>query len=387
MSISEEAQKLKDYVVMLRRYFHTNPELSLKEFNTAKKIEEELDKNGIAHERVGETGILGVINGKKPGKTILLRADIDALPIQEVNDVPYKSVNKGVMHACGHDAHAAGLLGAAKILSAHKNDFNGKILLCFQPAEEIGNGAQQFIDGGKLKNVDRTFGIHVASSLKAGTIGVKIGEANASCDYFKISVTGKTAHASKPHLGIDALYIASLIVVQLQSVVSRLVDPAHTAVVSIGKMEAGTAYNIVAGNAVIEGTTRSFSIEMRKHVNESVTRIAEDIGRTYGAKVTVEFIDYALPVVNNAKISEEVIQAASEVVGKENVNTNLEKSFGADNFANLAMEAPGVYALVGTQSGPATAWAHHNEHFDIDERALAVETALHAQYALQFLAQ
>lgn len=385
MSILDEAQNLKDYIVGLRRYFHTNPELSFKEFNTIKKIEDELIQDGIEYEKVGETGILAVLNGSKPGKTILLRADIDALPIQEVNDVSYKSINDGVMHACGHDAHAAGLLGAAKILLAHKNDFNGKILLCFQPAEEIGNGVNQFIQNGKLKNVDRTFGIHMASKLKAGTIGIKIGEANASCDYFKISITGKTSHASKPHQGIDALYIASLVVVQLQSIVSRLVDPEYSAVVAIGKMTAGTAYNIVAGSAVIEGTTRAFSNEMRKSVNDNVTLIAQSVAKAYGAEVKVEFVDYSMPVVNDEKISLEVAKAASEVVGKENVLTNIAKSFGSDNFANLANEAPGVYALVGTQSGPSTAWAHHNEHFDIDEQALVYTAAFHAQYALQFL--
>lgn len=385
MSILDEAQEIKDYIVTLRRHFHKNPELSFKEFNTVKKIEEELTKDGIEYEKVGETGILAVINGANPGKTILLRADIDALPIQEANDVPYKSVNAGVMHACGHDAHAAGLLGAAKILASHKNDFNGKILLCFQPAEEIGNGVNQFIQNGKLKNVDRTFGIHMASRLKVGTVGIKIGEANASCDYFKITINGKTAHASKPHLGIDALYIASLIVVQMQSIVSRLVDPEYSAVVAIGKMTAGTAYNIVAGEAVIEGTTRAFSVKMREDVNSGVKRIAESVAKTYGAEVSIEFVDYAMPVVNDEKISHEVADSAFKVVGKDNVLTNIDKSFGADNFANLANEAPGVYALIGTQGGKSTAWAHHNEHFDIDEQALVYTAALHAQYALDYL--
>ena len=257
MGIKPYIEKERDYLIGLRRYFHTHPEPSLEEYGTAKRIEEELDQTGIPHRRVGETGIYAWIDGEKgDGRTIALRADTDALRMQDLKEgVPYRSQNEGVCHACGHDAHTAMLLTAAKVLWEKRQEFAGHIRLFFQQAEEIGAGARIFVQEGLMEGVDRVYGSHVASRMPAGVISLTPGPNNASCDYFRIRVTGKGAHVSTPHLGVDALYIASQIVVNLQSIVARQTDPLDTVVVGIGKLTAGTAYNIVAEHAEIEGTT------------------------------------------------------------------------------------------------------------------------------------
>jgi amidohydrolase len=388
MAIKEYIRQQKEYLIETRRYFHQNPELSLKEYRTAEKIEEELDKIGIQHSRVRKTGVIGIlenISDESSAKTVVLRADIDALPIQELNDVTYKSKNKGVMHACGHDAHAASLLGAAKVLKEHERLLNGKVVLIFQQAEEIGGGARHFIRDGYLQNADRILGIHMASYLPTGTIAVKSGESNASCDYFKIVVTGKSAHVSKPHMGIDALYAASQIVVALQSIISKDMDPLESAVVGIGKMEAGTNYNIIANRAVLEGTTRTFNIAARKLVNEKVISIATQIAHSYGAIAEVEFKNYASPLVNDEEAAEEVAEVAKKIVSSENILRNLEKNLAADDFAEYLLKTKGQYVFIGSQKDEDTAFPHHHERFDIDENALLIAANLYVDYVIKVL--
>lgn len=388
MSIPNYVKEQEEYLVSLRRYFHEYPELSLEEYNTASKIEEELDKMAIEHKRIEKTGVAAVIENiidKKSAKTIVLRADIDALPINEENDVTYKSKNKGIMHACGHDAHAACLLGAAKILKKNIEKINGKIVFIFQMAEEIGNGAKKFIDAGYIDNADRILGIHMASYLPVGKIGVKSGESNASCDYFKITVNGKSAHVSKPHLGIDALYIGSEIVCSLQSIIARSMNPLESAVVGIGKMESGTNYNIIANKATLEGTTRCFNRESREYINNKVISLSKKIAESYGASCEVEFIDYASPLINDRDVAREVYDVASEIVSKENAIEDIPKNLAADDFAEFLNERKGLYAFIGSQGGEETAYPHHHEKFDIDEKALLVGTSLYVDYALKKL--
>lgn len=227
------------HVVNLRRYFHMNPETAKEEFGTAKRIEEELDKLGIEHKRVGETGVYAEIKGNLAGdKTIVLRADIDALDVEEAHECPYKSTIPGKMHACGHDAHAAALVGAARILAANKDKFGGTVRLTFQQGEEIGYGARLFVDGGYLDGADRTFGIHVSSAYDVGKVVASVGPNNASVDWFRISVHGKSAHVSTPHLGVDALYIASQIVVAIQALITRRTNPLESILIGIGKLDA-----------------------------------------------------------------------------------------------------------------------------------------------------
>lgn len=388
MSIPDYVKEQQEYLVSLRRYFHRYPELSLEEFNTASKIEEELDKMEIEHKRIEETGVVAVIENivnKEGAQTIVLRADIDALPINEENNVIYKSKNKGIMHACGHDAHAACLLGAAKILKKNISQINGKIIFIFQMAEEIGSGAKKFINAGYLDNVDRILGIHMASYLPVGKIGIKSGESNASCDYFKITVTGKSAHVSKPHLGIDALYIASEIVCSLQSIIARSMNPLESAVVGIGKMESGTNYNIIANKATLEGTTRCFNKKDREYINNKVISLSKKIAESYGASCEVEFIDYASPLINDSKVAKEVYDVASKIVSKDNIIQDVTKNLAADDFAEFLNKGKGLFAFIGSQGGKETAYPHHHEKFDIDEEALLVGTSLYVDYTMEKL--
>ena len=379
----------KAYLTDLRRHFHAHPEVSLKEYETCKKIEGELDSMGIPHKRIGETGVYGWIDGKKAGDgvTVALRADIDALAMEDLKEVPYHSQNAGVCHACGHDAHTATLLTAAKILKAKENEFSGQVRLFFQQAEEIGQGARQFVQAGLLDGVTRVFGAHVTSHLDSGKISLTAGPQNASCDYFKIQIHGKGAHVSTPQLGVDALYIASQIVVQLQTIVSRNTDPLETVVVGVGKLQAGTQYNIVAEHAVLEGTTRSFLPEVRKFTNDRVVRIAKEAAALYGAEAEVEFLDFAAPLVNDAKAVEEVTAVTAEFLPREDIISDFQKALGADDFADYLAVTRGMYAFVGTRNSkdPHTAVAHHHGLFDVDEEALLISCNVYVDYALWVL--
>lgn len=399
MSVKEYVLRERDYLIGMRRYFHAHPEVSLKEYNTCLKIEEELDKMAVPHKRVGETGVYAWIDGKKAEddctgevsgrekRIVALRADIDALAMEDLKDVAYRSVNEGVCHACGHDGHTATLLTSAKILKEKETEFSGQVRLFFQQAEEIGAGARQFVNAGLLEGVSRVFGAHVASGLDSGKIALTAGPQNASCDYFKISVTGKGAHVSTPQLGIDAAYIASQIVVNLQSIVARSTNPLETVVVGVGVVRAGTQYNIVAEHAEIEGTTRSFLPEVREFTNRRVREIAEQTARMYGAQVQVEFKDFAAPLVNDEEAVREVTEVAKELTAGENIVANYPKALQADDFADYLAAARGMYAFIGTRNSkkPGSGVAHHHGLFDMDEEALLLSCNLYVDYALWVL--
>lgn len=390
MGLKDYVVKNREYITEMRRYFHAYPEVSLKEYNTCKKIEEELDKMGIPHRRVGETGVYGWIDGKGNSgkdKVMVLRADIDALAMEDLKEVSYCSKEEGVCHACGHDAHIATLLGAAKILKEKEQEFGGQVRLFFQQAEEIGQGARIFVKEGLMEGATRVFGAHVSSKLDSGTVSLTAGPQNASCDYFKIKVTGKGAHVSTPQLGIDAVYVASQIVVALQSIVARNTDPLETVVVGVGVLRAGTQYNIVAEHAEIEGTTRSFSKEVREFTNERVKTIAKQTAALYGAEAEVEFQGFANPLINDEEAVEEVTEVAKQVMEEQNIISNFEKMLGADDFADFLQETKGMYAFVGTRNKekPNTASAHHHGLFDIDEEGLLLSCNLYVDYALQVL--
>ena len=386
-AIQEKASELQDYLVKTRRYLHENPESSLKEFETAAFIQKELASFGVPFEKVGETGTLAVIQGGKgDGKTVLLRADIDALELPDCTGKPYASKRLGLNHACGHDAHTAMGLGTAKLLNDIKDTFSGIVKIAFQPAEEIGAGAKQFVASGQIDDMDESFAIHVNSGLPVGSFAVQGGPVNASCDIFKIKITGKSAHVGRPHLGHDALVTASEVVVALQTIVAREVNPIDRAVVGIGKLNAGTRYNIVANDAEIEGTIRAFSHETRAHLKEAVTRIAKGIAELNRCEFEIEWYDAAAPVINTLELAEEFQKVVSKVEGIDNLITNYESSMGADDFADYLVNKPGVYGLLGSQSGEETAYGHHHEKFDIDERVLALGVEIEVNYFLSRLA-
>ena len=385
-TIKQEVLEERDHLVSLRRYLHTHPELPKEEFETAKFIEEELHKIGLNTRRVGETGVYAILEGSKPGKALILRADIDALPITETHECSYKSVNPGKMHACGHDAHTAALLEAARILVKHKEDIKGSIAFCFQQAEEIGYGANIFVDEGLVKG-DRCFGIHLASNILAGKVSATAGPNNASVDYFKIKVTGKCAHVSTPELGVDAAYIASMITVGAQGLVTRRTNPTDSVIIGIGKIVAGTAYNIVAGEAVLEGTIRVMYPEIRSKVKAELKELAENTAKLYGGQAEIEYKDFTAPLINPEGPSKEVAIVASKLFGRDNVITNRPYSLGGDDFAEFILEVPGCYAYVGSGNPEIkeTTLAHHDSSFDIDEKSLEVATTLHVAYALEYL--
>ena len=374
----------REYLVSMRQYFHQNPELSMQEYETARRIEEELSAVGIPTQRVGETGVLGIIRGKKPGgKKIVLRADMDALPIQDSKTVPYASCKPGVMHACGHDAHTASLLGAARALKRLEDTFGGEVDLVFQPGEEYGKGAVIFLNSGLLEGAQRSFGVHMQSNLPVGQVAMSSGAENASVDHFTIRVQGKRAHISTPQLGVDALYAASQIVVALPQITTRLVSPTDPALIGVGVLRAGEGYNIVAQEAVIEGTVRCFSPETRALVSEKIEEVAVHTAAVLGATVQVEIESFTSALINDPVVYAETVPVVERVVGAGNLKAK-ELSLGGDDMAEIIRKIPGVYAFVGSGSPekPGSQAAHHTSEFDIHEDCLPIAASLYTEFAL-----
>lgn len=383
----------KAHLAALRREFHRYPELGMQEFRTAQRIEEELDKLGIPRTRIGKTGVLGTIRGKGTGnRVVVLRADIDALPIFETTGAEYCSEVPGVMHACGHDAHITCLLGAAKLLAEQRESFGGEARLVFQPGEEIGKGAEDFVKAGVLENADRVFGLHVASELPIGTVGLKPGLNNAAVDQFKITVRGKSAHVSTPQLGVDALYIASQIVVAFQALVTRRTAAVEPVIIGVGKLNAGTTYNAVAETAVLEGTTRTISAKMRGQVRALMEKTVQNTADIYGGKAEIEWVDVASALINDPEVCLEAEKAAEKLFEKYGiVNGRVMRdrplSLSGDNFSEFLLRTKGAYAYLGSGNPalPNTQSPGHNGNFDIDEDALVLGAGLYAEYAVSQL--
>ena len=387
MGIHPLIEQDREYITALRRWFHSHPELSMKEFETAKRIEEELNAIGIPTFRVGATGVLGTIRGKRgPGRKIVLRADTDALPIQDGKAVPYASQCPGVMHACGHDAHTAALLGAARALKQLEDNFSGEIALVFQPGEEYGAGAVLFVQVGALEGANRSFGVHLQSNLPVGQVAMNPGAENASVDHFTIRITGKSAHVSTPELGADALYAAAQVVTALQGLVGRLKNPTDPALIGVGVLRSGEGYNIVAREAVIEGTVRCFSEQTRAMLNAKIADTARSIAALYNTTAEVENESFTRALINDAGVYAEAAPVIERVVGKGNL-VPKELSLGGDDMAEIIAAVPGVYAFVGSGSDavPGSRLAHHTPGFDIDERCLPIAAGLYVESALSWL--
>ena len=387
-ALKEQALALRDELSALRRDFHMYPELGLQEFRTASRIEEELDKLGVKHRRVGATGVWATIGGAGAGcGAVALRADVDALPIMEQNDVPYRSRNDGVMHACGHDAHTACLLGAAKLLARNRNAFGGEVRLAFQPAEECANATQGFFDEGFLDGVTRVFGLHCAPDLPSGVVGLKPGPNNAGVDRFAVTVHGRSAHVATPQLGVDALYIASQIVVGLQALATRCQDPVEPLIIGVGTLHAGTTYNALAETAAMEGTTRTVTQETRARVRADITKLAQNTAAVYGGKAELVWEEFASPLINDAVAAAEVKELAEGYWPEKRFVTDRAISLTGDDFAEYILGTPGVYAYLGT-ADPARPETQHNIHsadFDIDENALPLGAWLYAASAIRWL--
>ncbi|SBV99195.1 Peptidase, M20D family [uncultured delta proteobacterium] len=387
MDIKTLAKEQEAYIIGQRRHFHMYPELSKQEVQTTKHIVAELQKMGIEVQTFDNClGCVGVIRGSRPGKTVMLRADIDALPISEPQNKPYASKNPGVMHACGHDCHMAMLLGAAKILSAHRDELNGTVKLLFQWAEETGDNAVIYVENGALDDVDAVFGMHVWLAMDAGFANFQDGERMASSDRFSITVKGRSAHAAAPHDGKDAIVAASAVVMALQSLVTRMNDPLNSLVLSMGAMNGGQKLNIIADTVELVGTVRTFNRAFRAAMPAKVEQMARDVAAGYGCTVECTYEFYPAPVINEHPELTRLAQGAAVAMLGEKSLVPLQKMMGADDFSGLMRKAPGVYGYIGARNAAKGLTAtHHNPAFDIDEDILHSGAGIYARFAVDFL--
>ena len=363
----------QERMISLRRDLHRNPELSWGESRTAERIETELRALGLTPRRVAETGIVAELPGLQEGPFIALRADTDALPIQEETGLEFASERPGVMHACAHDGHTAMLVGAAELLLADPPPL--PIRLLFQPAEEVAEGAKAMIKAGTLEGVARIFGGHIDRHYPAGTIALQAGAMNASTDTFEISIRGQDGHGARPHEAVDAIVVGSLLVTALQTIVSREVDPAHPSVVTIGRFSGGTAPNVIAGRAELSGTIRAQHATVREHLHRSIERIAGAIGTLHAASVTVEITEGTPPLLNDAPMAEIARAAALAVCGEQGVYGLRTANMGGEDFACYLDHAPGAYVRFGAVSEGRGGHPAHSSRFDFDERALVTGAA------------
>lgn len=390
MQISDLAFNLEDYIIAQRRYFHQHPELSWKEFETTNTIANELQSMGIEVRRFPDaTGVLGFIRGKKAdgsGKTVVLRADIDALPIEEKTGLPFASENKGVMHACGHDCHIAMLLGAARILKDTRDEFSGEVRLLFQGAEETSCGAKYYIDQGVLDNADAIFGMHIWGNLDAPYFSIQPGNRMASCDNFKITVEGVSAHGSAPHQGVDAVVAAANIVMQVQTLVSRNNDPCNPLVVSVGEIHGGRRFNIIADRVEMSGTVRTYNTDVRGQMEERLKRVVKHAAEAMGAKAELEYAYTAGPIINSHEPLNGILRQAALSLYGENSLHDLPAMMGSEDFAFYMEKVPGVFCFLGGRNAALGYTAvNHNDCFTVDEAVLKRGAALYARFARDFL--
>lgn len=381
-------QKYKKEMIDFRRDLHQHPELQFEEFRTTEKVAQALDALGISYRKTEPTGLIAELVGGQPGKTVALRADMDALPLQELNDnISYRSLEDGKMHACGHDAHTAMLVTAAKALKEVQSEIKGTVRFIFQPSEENAEGAKAMVAQGAVEGVDDVFGIHIWTQIPTGKVSCVAGSVFASADTFSIDFKGQGGHGAMPEACVDAAMIASSFVMNVQAVVSRETAPLEPVVVTVGKMEVGTKDNIIAENARLEGTARTFSVDTRTRVEKALHRYAEHTAAMYGGTAHVNYIYGTLPVVNDeseALFAQEVIE---ESFGREAL-IEQEPTTGGEDFSYFTENTPGCFALVGCGNKEKdTEWAHHHGRFNVDEDALEIGAELYAAYAFNYLNQ
>lgn len=387
--VQELSAHIFNDVVGYRQHIHANPELSFKEFETSLFIKDKLKKWGIEYTDCANTGVVGLIKGNQPSdKIIALRADMDALPIHEANDKPYKSKNHGVMHACGHDVHTSSLLGTAYILNQMKDDFGGTIKLIFQPAEELlPGGASIMIKEGVLENPkpQHIVGQHVMPLIDAGKVGFRSGIYMASTDELYVTVTGKGGHGAQPHQNIDPVLIASHIIIALQQIVSRNADPRIPSVLSFGKVTANGATNIIPNEVKIEGTFRTLDENWRDEAHKRMKKMAEGIAESMGGSCNFD-IHRGYPfLINEEKLTANAKAFAEDYLGKENV-VDLDIWMAAEDFSFYSQVTDACFYRLGTgNAAKDTQYSVHTPRFDVDEDALKISTGLMAYIALKQL--
>ena len=380
--IIKRSREISDYIIEKRRDFHMYPELKYEEKRTSKIVAEELEKMGYKVERMAITGVVGTIEGDGD-HTVALRADMDALPVQEENEVPYRSRIPGKMHACGHDAHVAMLLGAAKILSELRDELRGRIKLIFQPAEEGGLGAKKMVEAGAVDDVDAIFGIHVWSGTKSGDIGIKEGPLLASSDAFRVKIRGKGGHGAAPHLSIDPITLAADLVNAYQKIISREVNPIYPAVISVTSIKAGTTFNVIPEELEMLGTIRTFDEEVREMIVRRLKEITSKYGEAMRCDATLELTKERLPPTSNDKKLAEFARDVLRPLGNIFVP---EPTMGAEDFSVYTEKAPGLFVILGTKNEEkGIVYPHHHPKFDVDEEILWIGTAIHAILSTQYL--
>ncbi len=388
-TIREKAERYFDYMVQTRRHLHKNPEISFKEFDTTEYILHELKKIGIDTEKPLETGCVGIIEGKPSGRTIALRADIDALPMDEEGDAKkeFLSERPGAAHCCGHDAHTANLLGTARILNDLREHLDGKVVLVFQPAEEkLPGGGRVMTESGVLQKhgVQEIYGLHTNPSYKPGQIAVKPGPFMACTMEFGVEVIGKGGHAAAPHTAVDPIVLSAQIINQFQTIVSRSLDPTEPAVITVGKVEAGSAFNVIPAKAVMQGTVRAFSMETARFIKKRMEEIVKGITENNGGSYSFYFNEGYPAVINDDGSTLKIQETARLVLGEENVIEMERPLMAGEDFSFYQQEFPGAFFFLGSGSEEADSqWSWHHPSYNVDERAFLTGSALMAGLALR----
>lgn len=385
----ELGQEIKEELIQLRRQFHQYPELGYEEENTAKTIADVLKDLGLeVTSGVAKTGVVALLKGGEPGKTIALRGDMDALPLQEISHPPYRSKAPGKMHACGHDAHMTYVIGAAKILKKYQSRFKGNVKFIFQPAEESMGGAKPMIEAGVLENpkVDAILGGHVWPDTPSGSIEVLEGPVMASTGILDLEIYGKGGHAARPHENIDPIQIGQEILQRIQNLTSRGIDPLENSVISICSFQAGETYNVMPERASLKGTIRTLNNDLRLDLPEKIEKIVENITSYYGATYSLDITHLYPATINDKDFTQFASKAAAELLGKEKVIQGDKPSMAGEDFAFYLEKVPGTFLRIGNYNEEqGLVYNLHNPHFDIDEAQLGRVSALYAKIAMDFL--
>lgn len=385
--VAEIVESIAPELIAVRRDLHAHPELSFQERRTAQLIADRLESLGCRVRSIADTGVVGLLEGGRPGKTVALRADTDGLPIDEANDTPYRSKTAGVMHACGHDGHVAGLLGAAEALSRVRDRLPGKVVFLFQPAEERAGGAKPMIEQGALRDPrpDAVFGVHIWNNLPVGTIGVKPGPIFAAADEVEITIKARGGHAAMPQQTVDPVVVSAQVIMALQTLVSRETSPFDSAVLSICSVHGGSAFNIIPPEVRLLGTVRTFDTELQSRMRERIEMIVRGLTSGAGATYDYRYEAPCPPVVNDGALAEFIRQVCVDELGEAAVVTP-EPTMGGDDMAFFLQEVPGVYFFVGGANAERDlAYPHHNARFDFDEAAIPMAARVLARAAVEFL--
>ncbi len=375
MDLIKEIQREKKELLRLRREFHMIPELGFHEFKTSELILKEIDYYGLKiKKKIAGTGISAILEGPKNGKTIMLRADMDALPISEKNEIDHISKHDGIMHACGHDGHMAIAIIVAKILSRNKDLLEGNVKFVFQPAEEEPGGAKPMIEEGVLEDpkVDALLGLHIWNYLPVGKIGIRTGPLMSSVNLFKLKIIGKGSHGAIPQDGVDAIVTSSSIINTLQTIISREISPFEPCVITIGKIKGGKAFNIIAQDVELEGTVRTMNKELNEEIPVKIERIVKDITSAFRADYRLDY-KFLYPVtVNDENMCRLVSDSAIKILGKNNV-VNADQTMGGEDISYFLNEIPGCYFFLGSKNiSKNLDKPHHNQYFDFDEDCMAI---------------